>query len=253
MDVRNRGWIGVVLTGLLVVLASGAEAFFIDEENTLSVGAKLQTRVSFRLQDAEKNGYTYPQSTKVGDLVQWRNLALIEIDHDLNNLTEDLDILWPLKKLEIQTKYHIVARFMYEALYDVGSDGFKDIRDNDRENIDNFKQAYDLWEAYVDFSRGPVFVRLGRQILAWGETDIFRLLDGINPLGQYFRRSFRGSGRPADPALDVAGELQHRHGGPVFLVDHRGVLGAGLVGRQDGPLATLRHPVHGTGPGSVSL
>ena len=190
MDVRNRGWIGLVLAALLLVPAGGAEALFVDEESTLSFGAKLQTRVSFRLQDAEKNGFTYPKDTKVGDLVQWRNLALIEIDHDLNNLTEDLDILWPLKKLEIQTKYHIVARFMYEALYDVGSDGFKDIRDNDKENIDNFKQAYDLWEAYADFSRGPVFIRLGRQILAWGETDIFRLLDGINPLDNTFGGPF---------------------------------------------------------------
>ena len=42
---------------------------------------------------------------------------------------------------------------MYEALYDVGSDGFKAVRDNDKENIDNFKQAYDLWEAYIYLSR----------------------------------------------------------------------------------------------------
>jgi len=190
MDVRNRGWIGVFLTGLLLVTASAAEAFFIDDANTLSVSAKLQTRVSFRLQDAEKNGYTYPQNTSVGDLVQWRNLALIEIDHDLSDLTETLDILWPLKKLEIQTKYHIVGRFMYEALYDVGFEGFKQVEENDPENIDNFKQAYDLWEAYVDFSRGPAFIRLGRQILAWGETDIFRLLDGINPLDNTFGGPF---------------------------------------------------------------
>src|SRR5207249_954160 len=39
---------------------------------------------------------------------------------------------------------------------------------------------------YLDFAKGPVFVRIGRQILAWGETDNFRLLDNINPLDASF-------------------------------------------------------------------
>ncbi len=190
MGVRKRCWIGLCVLALLAGAAARTEAFFVDEDGTLAVSAKVQTRVSFRLQDAEKNGYTYPQDTKVGDLVQWRNLALLQIDHDLNKLTQDLGILWPLKKLEIQSKYHLVARFMYEALYDVGPDKFRDIADADPENIDDFKQSYDLWEFYVDLSRGPAFVRIGRQILAWGETDIFRLLDGINPLDNTFGGPF---------------------------------------------------------------
>jgi len=190
MNVLKPFVLGLCLALLLVGLTSEAEAFPIDENNTLSLGAKLQTRTTFRLQDAEKNGYTYPQDTKVGDLVQWRNLGVIEINHDLEELTQDLDILWPFKKFEIQTKYRLVGRFMYEALYDVGSDGFKAVRDDDEENIDKFKQAYDLWEFYFDFSRGPWFLRIGRQILAWGETDIFRLLDGINPLDNTFGGPF---------------------------------------------------------------
>ncbi len=190
MDARKRGWIGFAVVVLVLGMAGGADAFFVDSENTLSVSAKLSTRASFRLQDAEENGTSYPRDIKMGDLVQWRNLALIEIDHDLGNLTEELDILWPLKKLEIQSKYHIVARFMYEALYNVGKQSFRDIRAADKDNIDSFKQAYDLWEAYIDFSRGPAFLRIGRQILAWGETDIFRMLDGINPLDNSFGGPF---------------------------------------------------------------
>ncbi len=174
----------------LLGLAVGADAVYIDGKRTLSFGAKLQTRVTFRLQDAEKNGFTFPQDTKTGDLVQWRNLATLEIDHDLKQLIRSLDILWPLRRLKIRSKYHIVGRFMYEALYNVGSDGFKAVRDNDRENIDEFKQSYDLWEAYADFYRGPWSIRIGRQVLAWGETDIFRLLDGINPLDNTFGGTF---------------------------------------------------------------
>ncbi len=190
MDTSRRFWIGFAVVALLIGMTERVQAFYVDGANTLSVSAKMQTRVTFRLQDAEENATSYPRDIKVGDLVQWRNLALLEIDHNLTNLTEELDILWPLKRLEIESKYHIVARFMYEAVYNVGPQAFRDVRANDKENIDDFKQAYDLWEAYIDFSRGPAFMRIGRQILAWGETDIFRLLDGINPLDNSFGGPF---------------------------------------------------------------
>jgi len=186
---KSRIWLlGAVLLGLLLsVFHREAQAFYIDQKKTLQFSAKVQSRATFRLQEWE--GYTYARA-EVGDLVQWRNLALIEVNHDLRELTNTLDILWPLKKLEIESRYHIVGRFMYDALYNVGSDKFKYVRDQDPENIDNFKQAYDLWEAYADFVRGPLFLRIGRQNLAWGETDLFRLLDGINPLDNTFGGPF---------------------------------------------------------------
>lgn len=186
---KSKIWVlGAILLGLfLSAFQHEAQAFYIDKQQTLQFSAKVQTRATFRLQDWD--GYTYARTT-VGDLVQWRNLALFEINHDLRELTNTLDILWPLKKLEIDSRYHIVGRFMYDALYNVGSDKFKYVRDQDPENIDKFKQAYDLWEAYVDFARGPWFVRIGRQNLAWGETDLFRLLDGINPLDNTFGGPF---------------------------------------------------------------
>ena len=48
------------------------------------------------------------------------------------------------------------------------------------------QQRHRLFLAYIDWERGPIFVRIGRQVLAWGETDIFRLLDNINPLDDSF-------------------------------------------------------------------
>jgi hypothetical protein len=48
------------------------------------------------------------------------------------------------------------------------------------------RQRHRLFLAYLDWERGPLFVRVGRQVLAWGETDIFRLLDNINPLDDSF-------------------------------------------------------------------
>src|SRR5262249_26255852 len=43
-----------------------------------------------------------------------------------------------------------------------------------------------LFEWYFNISKGPLFIRVGRQNLSWGETDSFRLLDQINPLDNFF-------------------------------------------------------------------
>ncbi len=43
-----------------------------------------------------------------------------------------------------------------------------------------------LFEWYFNLTKGPLFIRLGRQNLSWGETDGFRLLDQINPLDSTF-------------------------------------------------------------------
>ena len=188
MHRKGSKWIGVFCLLCLVGWAGSAWAVYIDDERTLEFVGKAQTRTSIRLQHSE--GFTHPHDIAAGNVVQWRNLAVFEINHDLMNLTHDLDILYPLKALDISAKYHIVGRFMYEAIYDVGPQAFQDVRTNDKENIDNFKQQYDLWEFYFDLSRGPLFLRLGKQNLAWGETDTFRLLDAINPLDNTFGGPF---------------------------------------------------------------
>jgi hypothetical protein len=43
-----------------------------------------------------------------------------------------------------------------------------------------------LFEWYFNISKGPLFIRIGRQNLSWGESDAFRLLDQINPLDNGF-------------------------------------------------------------------
>ena len=43
-----------------------------------------------------------------------------------------------------------------------------------------------LFEGYLEASVGRLFTRVGRQVLSWGETDGFRLLDNINPLDSSF-------------------------------------------------------------------
>ncbi len=217
-------WRKAVRTGcfgvIFFLLAQNARAVFLDgKRRSLELKGKAQTRLSIRLNDAE--GFTNPD-VSAGDLVQWRNLALIEVNHDLKYLARDLDILYPIRALGLRAKYHLVGRFMYEGIYDFGPEIFQDVRERDKENIDSFKQQYDLWECYLDLSRGPAFVRLGRQNLAWGETDIFRLLDYINPLDNTFGGPFEDLDDRRIPLWMLRGSYGFGRVGPVSALTLEG-------------------------------
>jgi len=163
----------------LFVFAGASDAFYLDKDRTFNLSGKLQTRASFRTADSE--GFTFAQAD-TGDLVQHRNLLYIEAHHDLRKIS------WPG---DFRVKYHLRARFMFEGLYDYGPSQFKDLPDDNWvKSIDNFRQDVDLWEGYADISQGPLFFRLGKQNLSWGETDVFRLLDNINPLDNTFGGPF---------------------------------------------------------------
>jgi len=51
-------------------------------------------------------------------------------------------------------------------------------------------QQMEAWEAYINVKKGPIFLRIGRQNLSWGETDGIRLLDEINPVNNFFGLTF---------------------------------------------------------------
>lgn len=75
-----------------------------------------------------------------------------------------------------------------DLIYDMLSDddkwdkkGFSDSRSRLAHDTD-FEEV--LHEAHLTWSRGNFFTRIGKQIVVWGETDGFRLMDQINPLDQ---------------------------------------------------------------------
>ncbi len=230
---------------LFVVGSSQAWCITIDQDKTLDVSAKLQTRGTIRTQgsDAEgdSSGYTFP-AVDTGDFVQHRNLAILEVNHDLGPLTDSLGVLYPLRALDIRAKYHLVGRFLYEGVYDYGPSVFQDVREGDRDNINSFKQSYELWEAYADFTRGPLFLRIGRQNLAWGETDIFRLLDGINPLDNTFGGIFEDLDDRRIPLWMVRSSYNLGDLGPVSSLTVESFLVPGTVDAHVAPWAPRGTP-----------
>jgi len=245
MKSRQMALARLLLLALLVTSSREAWCVALDEDKTLEVSAKVQTRGTIRTQDSDSemdsSGYTFPDAD-AGDLVQHRNLAILEVNHDLGRLTDSLGLLYPLRALDIRTKYHLVGRFLYEGIYDYGPGVFQDVREADRGNINSFKQSYDLWEAYADFNRGPFFVRIGRQNLAWGETDIFRLLDGINPLDNTFGGPFEDLDDRRIPLWMARSSYNLGDFGPVSSLTIEGFFVPGTIDAHVAPWAPRGTP-----------
>ncbi|MEW6442796.1 MAG: DUF1302 family protein [bacterium] len=237
----NRAWLAAAGLAALAWMASAgrAGAFFVDEANTLSVVTKLQARISVRTDDS--TGFTFPR-VEAGDLVQQRNLALVEINHDLRDLTRTLDLMAPLRALDLSVTYHLLGRFLYEGVYDYGAEPFQDVQERDPENIDAFKQSYELWEAYADIYRGPLSLRIGRQNLSWGETDVFRLLDSINPLDNTFGGPFEDLDDRRIPLWMLRGSYNLGTVGPASSLTLEGFWVPGFWDAHVAPFAPVGTP-----------
>ncbi len=69
----------------------------------------------------------------------------------------------------------------WRGAYDASFDFNKDLQFS-QPVIDDQKRENEVRELYVDVRKGPLFIRLGKQQIVWGESDGLRLADIINPL-----------------------------------------------------------------------
>jgi hypothetical protein len=158
---------------------------------------------------------TWPES-KAGHLRQNRYFVEAEYHHDIDSLVKrgvgPLSLLNNLPFRVRNVAYHLTFRGEGDGLYDFGPREYSTARENralaaaDPPNALVGRQAqgfYDvsvdrrklrhlgvdrerLFQAYLEANAGNLFLRFGRQILSWGETDGFRLIDNINPLDSSF-------------------------------------------------------------------
>ncbi len=162
----------MMLAGSFCLCGIG-NAMTVNEKGTMIFTGKLEVRNSWRLEDTED--YTYPQMD-AGQLSEQRNMLKLEWDHNLDDVTRDLGF---------GLKYHLLGRAYYDSIFDSGPHEWQDARDANKDDIDDYKSEIEMREAYVDLTKGDYFLRLGKQNIVWGETDMFRLLDQINPLDNY--------------------------------------------------------------------
>lgn len=87
--------------------------------------------------------------------------------------------------LQVEGTYTISPNLKVYGLWRGSYDASFDFKGRDKFSqavIDDQRLENEIRELYVDIRRGPLFLRLGKQQVVWGESDGLRLADIINPL-----------------------------------------------------------------------
>lgn len=198
----------LVAAGIAWGLTSAVAALELDPHGHVQLTGKLFAQASLRMANADSagrdcafrmepgtscSGFTFPD-TRVGQLVQQRNLLDLEFAHDVQRWL-GAERLW-LDALS----YRFRVKYYYEGVYDYGPEGYREpsihVQPDGQPDVSgqaglranrHLNTQHDpIWNAYVDLAKGPLWARVGRQDLSWGETDGFRLLDMIEPLDNRF-------------------------------------------------------------------
>jgi hypothetical protein len=198
----QRWWQRVGLSVGLIVsgLCSHASAIFLDTEETLRFNGRVYNRSSYSTQGAADNTRL---RTPYNDwnMLQNRTFVQMELRHNLTELIAGryTGLLAPLQYGLLPLRllapddmdYFVTYRGEYDGVWDYGPDVFRkrEVRTSAGDRLgtrQRLRHRHRLFEAYIDYTKGPFFIRLGRQNLSWGETDVFRLIDQINPLDASF-------------------------------------------------------------------
>ncbi|MBM4243885.1 MAG: hypothetical protein FJ148_08740 [Deltaproteobacteria bacterium] len=200
IDTVGRRLLGIACAVVLgaVATAGRADALYLDEDQNFSLRLRAYSQLSVAMQDSQKF-VTSPEKF-TGQMMRNRTFANPELDA---KFTSFLPSGW-LDDLSGR----LALWGFYDGLYDYGPDQYAqaaaDIKFNRgpngafqtkgdtreqalagnalRRNVrDIYGHRYRVNEAYVNISKGPVFFRIGRQAISWGEADTIGLLDANNP------------------------------------------------------------------------
>jgi hypothetical protein len=216
--IDRLGW-GLVL--MAAMAAPPVRAASLDEAGDIKLGVRAYTAARVATQDTNiqliqgapgritTRSLTFPVSA-TGHLRQSRTFVEATLDHDLDRLVKEgfgpLVLLQSLPFRLRKLSYFLSYRGEYEGVYDYGPSEYRTayqfynrtlvpaspfgVEPDVGQARDNLRSTAvlrnRLFQAFLQVEAGKLFVRFGRQILAWGETDVFRLLDNINPLDNSF-------------------------------------------------------------------
>ena len=212
---RRATQLALAALGAGVLASRAGHAVVFDDRGEMRLGMRAYTavRVGTDQMGGEDDPLTFPSSPP-GHVRQHRYFLELKLDHDIRRLaTTTKGLAWLLGWFApSKLRYSLQYRGEGEGIYDYGPGEFQhqyrktaelrlDTPDAAglsstvpeeliRRRVDRLRrlgrQRHRFFLGYLDVEKGPVFVRIGRQVLAWGETDTFRLLDNINPLDDSF-------------------------------------------------------------------
>jgi len=194
-----RTWAGWLVLGLVLGVASSAQAYFLGGNRNFDLRARVYSQLGIMMDDAEKD---QPTRYKIGDLAQHRNFYNPEFDARLTDYLHWTDNVPGFSLLSPdEFKFRFAWWGFYDGLYDYLDPEWNDARkaykarfaESDKVNKDslvfndqnkNPRHVYAsrnrINELYLDYSKGRVFIRAGRQAISWGESDDIALLDVTN-------------------------------------------------------------------------
>ena len=195
-----RTWAGWLVLGLAVVFgAESSQAYFLDGGRNFDVRARAYSQLGIMMDGAEKD---QPTRYKIGDLSQHRNFYNPEFDARLTDYvgwTGNVPGLSLLKPDDF--KFRFAWWGFYDGIYDYldpeWNDARKAFKARFAESDDPKKESFGfndqnknprhvyasrnrINELYLDYTKGRVFMRAGRQMISWGESDDIALLDVTN-------------------------------------------------------------------------
>lgn len=216
--VRARWLLAILIAGSMIIGSTDrADAIALNEEGTINVGVRAYANVRFGTKSKQSTRLDRPNSfggtfvySGAGHILQNRYFLDVEWDHDILPMFDDI-----LPKWVTSLEYTLGYRGEYEGIYDWGPSEFRTAAETRNEleaflrqsptfNPGQLSQLGDmtyfvrhrlrqvatyrnrLFQAFLDVELGDLFLRIGRQNLVWGETDVFRLLDNINPIDNSF-------------------------------------------------------------------
>ncbi len=204
---------------LMAAVQQPANAASLDKEGEIGIGLRAYGSARIQTEDTDISiiedgiGQTYRSLTfpvsSAGHLRQSRYFLEAEFKHDIQRLYEEgfgpFALLQMLPFDFTRMRYQLIYRGEYEGVFDYGPRGFRtreqfenkvlvpDFSGNSaridlarRRMRQRLNDRHRLFQAFIDFQVEDLFVRFGRQILVWGETDAFRLMDNINPVDNGF-------------------------------------------------------------------
>ena len=206
----SAGWLTL---GLAIALsaARSSDAYFLDQARDFDVRLRAYSQLGVMTDSSERDwpgnglaaGTVSPsclvngkRSTKcrysAGDLAQHRNFYNPEFDANLSRYTQ-----W----MADEFKFRFAWWGFYDGLYDYLNGPWNlnrrnvKARQSESDDIknesfifnDQNKNARHIYgkrnrinELYLDYKKGPLFLRAGRQSISWGESDDIVFMDRLN-------------------------------------------------------------------------
>ncbi len=138
---------------------------------TLAVVSTCWAEGAFEFSGALKNETSVRINEFNGDLTKFKNILELEGEY---RLSDDFTLF-------------AKTRYWYDAMY-----SFRDKFDAGQLYQGHVQRTDWLRDCYLDYVNGPWFLRLGKQQVAWGQSDGIAILDRVNPfdLTEYWLQDF---------------------------------------------------------------